>query len=66
MSTLGSAGAGFGLVSRQNSVEKPIFCLLWWLRALNLTEEALFGFKSAAAAKEGLRLTKKPDKRLTH
>ena len=36
MSTLGSAGAGFGLVSRQNSVEKSVFCLLWGPRALDL------------------------------
>ena len=36
MSTLGSAGAGFGLVSRQNLVEKSVFCLLWRLGLADL------------------------------
>ena len=35
-STFGGAGAGSGLVSRQNSVEKPVFCLLWGPQALDL------------------------------
>ena len=64
-STLAAAVGGFGVGGRQNSVEKSAFCLLWrghWI----CPKRALFGFKSAAAAKEGLRLTKKPDKRLTH
>ena len=35
-STLGDARGGFGCGSRQNSVEKPVFCLLWWLRSADL------------------------------
>lgn len=36
MSTFGVAVGGFDLVSRQNSVEKSVFCLLWRLRSADL------------------------------
>ena len=32
----GGGGCGFGCGGRQNSLEKPVFCLLWWARALDL------------------------------
>ena len=35
-STLGGARGGFGCGSRQNSVEKPVFCLLWRLGLADL------------------------------
>ena len=35
-STFGGARGGCGVGGRQNSVEKPIFCLLWRLRSADL------------------------------
>ena len=35
-STLVAAVGGFRCGGRQNSVEKPVFCLLWWLRLADL------------------------------
>ena len=29
----GGGGCGFGCGGRQNSLEKPVFCLLWGLRS---------------------------------
>ena len=36
LSTLVAAVGGFGCGSRQNSVEKPVFCLLWSPRSAEL------------------------------
>ena len=59
LSTFGVAGAGFGLVSRQNSVEKPVFCLLWRLRALDLTEEGAFRLQISGCSERGTVINKK-------
>ena len=59
MSTFGVAGAGFGLVSRQNSAGNPVFCLLWWLRALDLTEEGAFRLQISGCSERGTAINKK-------
>ena len=59
MSTLAAAVGGFGLVSRQNSVENPVFCLLWWARALDLTEEGAFRLQISGCIERGTAINKK-------
>ncbi|KLA43981.1 hypothetical protein LRP_1967 [Ligilactobacillus ruminis] len=65
-----SAGAGFGQRGCKMVVLFSIRAMALEFarsRAVSSRTMVLLGLiKSAAAAKEGLRLTKKPDKRLTH
>ena len=59
MSTFGVAGAGFRCGSRQNSVEKPVFCLLSGSRALDLTEEGAFRLQISGCSERGTAINKK-------
>lgn len=59
MYTFGVAGVGSGLVSRQNSVEKPIFYLLWGPQALDLTEEGAFRLQISGCSERGTAINKK-------
>ena len=52
-------GCGFRCGCRQNSVEKSVFCLLWWARALDLTEEGAFRLQISGCSERGTVINKK-------
>ncbi len=58
-STFGGARGGFRCGSRQNSVKNPVFCLLWRLWALDLTEEGAFRLQISGCSERGTAINKK-------
>ena len=58
-STLGAARGGFRCGSRQNSAGKSVFCLLWRMRALDLTEEGAFRLQISGCSERGTAINKK-------